>query len=90
MPKVVLSKYVEDRRLVLANLLFLKGARTNADMAKIIGVKSHNTYRSREKDIDTLTLGEIKELCRYYKIDVGSFLTVDMAELLRQKMAEAK
>ena len=45
------------------NLKLLQGGRSAGEMALIIGAKSENTWYSRLRRPDTLTIRELKMLC---------------------------
>jgi len=74
MPKVTLT---ESQRLCdkwRKNLLILKGGKNSTEMAKIIGAKAAQTFKSRIAYPERLTLDEIHKLCKYFNISVTAFI----------------
>ncbi len=75
MPKVYLSQRAKDAEMVRENMLLVQGARTDEEMSMKIGAKSPQTWRSRKKNPEKLTLGEIMRLCEKCHVDYVAFVS---------------
>lgn len=73
MPKIILTEAQAEKHRLQANLRLIQGQRKNADMAKIINT-SEGTFYNRKRDPESLTLREVRALCKYFKIDRGRFV----------------
>ena len=77
MPKVTLTESQQQRDRLCKNLKTVQGGLRNADMGEIIG-KNKDTYRNRLNDPETLTLREVRLLCRKFHIDINRFVTGEL------------
>lgn len=75
MAKVFLSQRSKDADMIRTNIALIQGGRSDEEMSTIIGAKSPQTWRSRKKNPETLTIGEIKSLCAKCKVDYVAFLS---------------
>jgi len=75
MAKVYLSQRTKDAAMIRENMVLLQGSLSDADMCMKIGARSPQTWRSRKKNPETLTLGEIKTLCAKFHVDPVAFMT---------------
>lgn len=66
------------RDLLSRNLSLIQGRRSGAEMAAIIGAKSHATYDARKRDPMSLTLREVYALCDDMDIPAEKFLTKEL------------
>lgn len=74
MPRVTLTESTAERERLKANLKLIQGGRSSSEIAKVIG-GSQSTYYNRLKDPESLTLREVRMLCKKYKIDRARFIT---------------
>ncbi len=75
MPKVTLSEVFDDKERMRANLnavRYILGG-TNEELAKVMGVTAA-TVRSRFRNPDSLTYGEVRRICKASKISRGDFI----------------
>ena len=75
MPKVCLTDSQKDNDILLFNMGKIKGGRNWEEIAKLIGVSKSSWYNRILKDPQSLTIREVKALCRYFKVDPGIFIT---------------
>lgn len=73
MPKVYLTENDEKRARWSNNLTMIERGRGITEMAKVIG-KGRDTYLSRRKNPENLTLKEIDRLCRNAGGDIRDFV----------------
>lgn len=79
MPKVTLIESTAERERLKANLKLIQGVRSSSEIAKVIGV-SQTTFYNRLKDPESLTLKEVRLLCKRFKIDRARFV-VDLLSI---------
>ena len=77
MPKVKLSEWQEQSKILRANLEHLKGGKNNEEMGKIIA-KSGVTFGSRMSNPGELRFREIYLLCKAYKIPISKFISEEL------------
>lgn len=75
MPKVCLTESQKDNDILLFNMKKIKDGRNWEEMANLIGVSKSSWYSRILKDPQSLTIREVKALCRYFKVDAGVFIT---------------
>lgn len=73
MPRVTLTESTAERERLKANLKLIQGGRSSSEIAKVIGV-SQTTFYNRLKDPESLTLKEVRLLCKKFKIDRARFV----------------
>lgn len=73
MPKVILAPAQAERERLQHNISLIQGKRTNAAMGKLIGV-SGTTFSKRKEDPESLTLAEVRLMCKYFHIDPADFV----------------
>lgn len=73
MPRVTLTESTAERERLKANLKLIQGGRSSSELAKVIGV-SQTTFYNRLKDPESLTLKEVRLLCKKFKIDRARFV----------------
>ena len=76
-PKVYLTEAQKENELIKRNLVMLQGGLTCAQMGKILGV-SKSTYINRLKEPSHLTIQELNRLCKYFRVNITSFLTGEL------------
>ncbi len=74
MSKIYLTDSERKEDIVRYNLQLLQGRLSCTQMGKIIGV-SKSTYLNRLKNPMQLTIKEIDRICKYFHVDINSFLT---------------
>lgn len=75
MPKVCLSKNQNRHEILRYNMELLKGRRNEDEMAMIMNGAKKNAWRNRNEHPGKLRSDEIYNLCDYFKVDVGTFMT---------------
>ena len=73
MPRVTLTESTAERERLKANLKLIQGGRSSSEIAEVIGV-SQTTFYNRLKDPESLTLKEVRLLCKRFKIDRARFV----------------
>lgn len=76
MPRMKLSKE-KSREILQHNIELIQGRKTDAQMAKIIGV-SAATFRTRKKDPWAFKYGELILLCEKAHISTDLFFTTKL------------
>lgn len=77
MPKVLITESQKASDRLRNNLMLLKGARSNAEMSKIIG-KSAATFGNRLKNPEQLTYEEARLLCTRFKVSIAEFSSAEL------------
>lgn len=77
MPKVILTESQRANERLRHNLRLIQGYRNSTEMAKIIG-KSQNTYLNRLANPESLTLREVRMLCRYFNVSETDFIAGEL------------
>lgn len=75
MAKVYFNQRTKDEDMMRKNMVLLQGGLSDAEMCIKIGAKSPQTWRSRKKNPETLTVGELKNLCAKFHVDPVAFMT---------------
>lgn len=77
MPKVTLTEAQKEKERLQRNIELIQGKRSDEFMGKIIG-KTGQTFGNRKRDPESLTLAEVRLICRYLKIDRADFVIGEM------------
>ena len=77
MPKVTLTEAQKEKERLQRNIELIQGKKSDEFMGKIIG-KTGQTFGNRKRDPESLTLAEVRLICRYLKIDRADFSIGEM------------
>lgn len=71
------TEHQEENRRLAKNLILLQGRKSRDEMGNIMGV-SGATYRNRLLNPESITLWEMRLLCKHFGIDRASFVEKEL------------
>ena len=71
------TEHQEENRRLAKNLILLQGRKSRDEMGKIMGV-SGATYRNRLLNPESITLWEMRLLCKHFGIDRATFIEKEL------------